>query len=71
MLRNKDGNTLLHFAAKNKSAEFIKKLISDGEEVNAINKDGETALDIAERYRNVEAETELIVHGARSKTFKG
>ena len=68
---DKDGNTLLHHAAKHLPANIIKQLISDGIDVNMKNKAGETALDIAERYNNQDAAIELMRHGAKSKTHKG
>lgn len=60
---NKDGNTLLHFAARpEKTVWLLKEFLRESYDVNAKNNRGETPLDIAERYGNIEAALELIRH---------
>jgi uncharacterized protein len=65
---NKDGNTLLHFAARSGNVELIKKLIESGEDVNAENNKGETPLQIADKYAMHEAYVELTRHGAKTNS---
>ena len=63
--KDKDGNTLIHFAARSGNVEMVKKLISDGEDVNAKNNVGQTPLDIAEKFEQHEISVELMRSGAK------
>jgi ankyrin repeat protein len=60
-----DGNTLLHFASRVGNMLLIRKLLRQGEDINARNRVGQTALDIAEQYQKNEAFLELSRHGAQ------
>jgi ankyrin repeat protein len=44
---------------------LIRKLLRQGEDINARNRVGQTALDIAEQYQKNEAFLELSRHGAQ------
>ena len=59
-----DGNTLLHFASRVGNTLLIRKLLREGEDINARNMVGQTALDIAQQYQKTEAFLELSRHGA-------
>ena len=41
-----DGNTLLHFASRVGNMLMIRRLLQQGEDINAKNRAGQTALDI-------------------------
>jgi ankyrin repeat protein len=60
-----DGNTLLHFASRVGNVLLIRKLLRQGEDINAKNTAGQTALDIAKQYHQSEAVLELLQHGAQ------
>jgi ankyrin repeat protein len=60
-----DGNTLLHFASRVGNVLLIRKLLRQGEDINAKNRAGQTALDIAKQYHQSEAVLELSQHGAQ------
>jgi ankyrin repeat protein len=60
-----DGNTLLHFASRAGNILLIRKLLQQGEDINAKNAAGQTALDIAEQYQQSEVVVELSRHGAQ------
>ncbi|WP_168464257.1 ankyrin repeat domain-containing protein [Wolbachia endosymbiont of Ctenocephalides felis wCfeT] len=46
-IRDKDGNTTLHYAARNSNHEMVKLLIKYGVDVNTKNRHGQTALTFA------------------------
>ena len=46
-----DGNTLLHFASRVGNMLLIRRLLQQGEDINAKNKQDKQALDIAEQYQ--------------------
>ena len=60
-----DGTTLLHFASRVGNILLIRKLLQQGEDINAKNRAGQTALDIAKQYQQSEAVLELSQHGAQ------
>jgi ankyrin repeat protein len=60
-----DRNTLLHFASRIGNILLIRKLLQQGEDINAKNRAGQTALDIAEQYQQSEAVLELSRHSAQ------
>ena len=60
-----DGNTLLHFASRLGDILLIRKLLRQGEDINAKNGAGQTALDIAEQYQKSDVVMELSRHGAQ------
>jgi ankyrin repeat protein len=60
-----DGNTLLHFASRVGNMLLIRKLLRQGEDINARDNLGQTALDIAAQYPKSEAVLELSRHGAQ------
>jgi ankyrin repeat protein len=60
-----DVNTLLHFASRVGDILLIRKLLQQGEDINAKNGAGQTALDIAEQYQQSEVVVELSRHGAQ------
>lgn len=69
--KDNTGNTLLHYAtyyaAKYNSEDyyaFIKNIISNGINVNAMNKEGQTALHIASSYGNYDLCYELLFANA-------
>ena len=62
-----DGNTLLHFASRVGNIFLIRKLLQQGEDINAKNRAGQTALDIAEQYQKSDVIMELSRHGAQRK----
>jgi ankyrin repeat protein len=64
-LANKDGDTLLHFAAAHGTAPMIRRLINQGEDVNYKNNAGKTPLDISEEKGNNEAFMALTQHGGK------
>lgn len=57
--QDEEGNTLLHLAISNGySYYYVKKLIDNSKDVNAVNKNGETAFGMAAReFRNVQSKT--------------
>ena len=58
-----DGNTLLHFASRVGNMLLIRRLLQQGEDINAKNRAGQTALDMAKQYHRSEAVLELSQHG--------
>ena len=44
---------------------LIRRLLQQGEDINAKNRAGQTALDIAEQYQKSEVVMELSRHGAQ------
>ena len=60
-----DGNTLLHFASRVGNILLIRKLLRQGEDINAKNRAGQTALDIAKQHQQSEAALELSQHGVQ------
>jgi ankyrin repeat protein len=60
-----DGNTLLHFASRVGNMLLIRRLLRQGDDINAKNGAGQTALDIVERYQKGEVVIELSRHGAQ------
>jgi ankyrin repeat protein len=44
---------------------LIRRLLQQGEDINARNRAGQTALDIAEQYQKSEVVMELSRHGAQ------
>lgn len=66
---NRDGATPLFLACQNGSARMIEKLLSAGEDANAVVlTHGETALMMAARSGSVEAVKVLLEHGAKVDT---
>ena len=64
MAKNKDGNTLLHFAAKTGNVATIKMHLDAGDDVNAQNNVGDTPLHIAYLCGKQEAAIVLVRAGA-------
>ena len=62
-----DGSTLLHFASRVGNMLLIRRLLQQGEDINAKNRAGQTALDIAEQYQKSEVVMELSRHGAQRR----
>jgi ankyrin repeat protein len=60
-----DGNTLLHFASRVGNMLLTRRLLQQGEDINAKNRAGQTALDIAKQYQKNEVVMELSRHGAQ------
>jgi len=60
-----DWSTLLHFASRVGNMLLIRRLLQQGEDINAKNRAGQTALDIAEQYQKSEVVMELSRHGAQ------
>ena len=50
--KDTEDNTILHYAARNQSADVMKKLIELGLDKDAKNHDNETAAKVAERWKN-------------------
>ncbi|EAY04798.1 hypothetical protein TVAG_305480 [Trichomonas vaginalis G3] len=63
-VKDEDGKTALHIAAKNNNKETAEVLISHGANINEKNKDGVTALHYAAENNNKETAEVLISHGA-------
>ena len=60
-----DGNTVLHFACRVDNVFLIRRLLRQGEDIDAKNRAGQTALDIAEQYQKGKVVMELLRHGAQ------
>lgn len=59
-----DGNTLLHFAARDGNIVLIDSLLKCGQGINTQNGLGRTPLHIAYKEGKLEAAVHLIQHGA-------
>ncbi|EAY04209.1 ankyrin repeat protein, putative [Trichomonas vaginalis G3] len=62
--KNKNGETVLHIAAKTNSKETAEHLISHGANINEKDKNGKTALHYAAKTNSKETAEHLISHGA-------
>lgn len=58
---DKDGNTLLHLAARHGYTEVVEKLIKAGADVNIANRNGDTPLGLARRNGHREI-TEMLLN---------
>jgi len=61
---NKDGNTMLHFAASGSNFGLLRGVIGDGYDINAKNNKGESPLRIASKFGRHENIAELLKRGA-------
>lgn len=61
---DKNGNTLLHFAAASDNVPLIDSLIKSGVEIDAQNKLGQTPLHIAYKHGKLETSLLLIRYNA-------
>lgn len=63
-MKNEEGNTPLHFAAKAGSLKMVKELIVAGADVSAVNKGGKSALELAfNAYQFRERCLHMFFHG--------
>ncbi|WP_425381393.1 ankyrin repeat domain-containing protein [Spiroplasma endosymbiont of Polydrusus pterygomalis] len=62
--QDKDGNTTLHFATKNRRLKTVTFLLAHGININQQNKDGNTALHLATNYWNLNIVNVLIANSA-------
>lgn len=71
--RDKDNNTILHWAISNDQLEAVKELLDRGIDIELRENGGFTALHFAARLRNVEIVKELLNRGAdiHAKTNAG
>ena len=62
--QDKDGNNLVHWAARGSNLGHLRAVLNDGYDINAKNNRGETALHIACKHGMNENIAELLTHGA-------